>query len=419
MTNPNLLVSIVVSACLGALIGLIRQWSDQTEYEQATDLGGVRTYTFWAMLGCIGAVLSPGPVPVLLMVILALVGVFQIVVARNGPIGHPGSTTFAAALLTVLVGALVWWQYRQAAVVVAAVTMVLLGMKQTIHAWTRAFKIEDIRATLQFVAITGAILPLVPDREFGPYGGFNPYSTWLMVVLISGLGFVGYIAMRWFGAKAGIFLTSLLGGIASSTATTLAFSRRSREDPALSDEYSLAVVTACSVMLPRIIIAVGVINPGLALMLITPFACLMLPGVVFGGWHLLVSRSPSNLTEPPRLSNPLCLTTAVKFGLLYALIAFLVKAATQLDLLNSSLIPLSFVSGLTDMDAISLSMAASSEAQAIPYTLATRAIIIAAVGNSLLKAGLAASLGSPSLRRKVSLVLGLTAAFGVASLWLT
>jgi len=200
VTNPNLLVSLLLSASLGALVGLIRQWSDQTQHEQATDLGGVRTYTFWAMLGCIGAQLSPGSVPVMLIVIVALVGTFQIVVAKSGALNHPGSTTFAAALLTVLVGALVHWEHRQIALVIAATTMVMLGMKQTIHGWTRAFKIEDIRATLQFVAITGVILPLVPDRNFGPFEAFNPYSTWLMVVLISGVGFLGYIAMRLLGA---------------------------------------------------------------------------------------------------------------------------------------------------------------------------------------------------------------------------
>ncbi len=418
MTNPNLLVSLLVSASLGALVGLIRQWSDQTQHEQATDLGGVRTYTFWAMLGCIGAQLSPGPVPVMLIVIVALVGAFQIVVARSGVLNRSGSTTFAAALLTVLIGALVYWEHRQIALVIAATTMVVLGMKQTIHGWTRAFKIEDIRATLQFVAITGVILPLVPNRNYGPFEAFNPYSTWLMVVLISGVGFLGYLAMRLLGARAGLILTSLLGGIASSTATTLAFSRRSKEAPAMGEQYAMGVVIACSVMLPRVIITVGVFSSELSLRLIAPLACMLVPSLIFAAWLYLVRNPSSTPVESPKLTNPLNLITAVKFALLYALIGFLVKAATQFDLLQSGLMPLSFISGLTDVDAISLSMAGNVSTHTIPLELAAKAVVLAAVSNSLLKASLAISLGSPTLRRHAAIVLGLTAIAGIGGLWL-
>lgn len=409
----------MVSASLGALVGLIRQWSDQTEHEDAIDLGGVRTYTFWAMLGCIGAQLSPGAVPVLLIVIVALVGAFLIAATgRAGGTRHPGGTTFAASLLTVLVGALVFWQHRQVAIVVAATTMVLLGMKQSLHAMTRAFKLEDIRATLQFVAITGVILPLVPNRNFGPFEAFNPFSTWLMVVLISGLGFAGYIAMRLLGARAGIFLTSLLGGVASSTATTLAFSRRSKDEPALSDHYAMAVITACTVMLPRVILVVGVLSPELAVRMIAPFAVMTVPALVYASW-LWLQRSPGGgAVVAPRITNPLSLSTAIKFALLYALIGLLVKAATQLDLLQSGLLPLSFVSGLTNIDAIALSMAGNVATTSIPLALATKAVIIGAVANTLLKAGLAIALGSPTLRNKVTLVLGATAACGLGTLWL-
>lgn len=415
----TLLVSIIVSACLGALVGLIRQWSDQTSALGEVDLGGVRTYTFWAMLGCVGAFLGDEHTPMLLAAIVTLVGLHQIVaMSRIAAAPLPGGTTFASTLLTVLVGALVFWDYRQAAVLIAATTMVLLGIKQPLHAWTRAFKIEDIRATLQFVAITGVILPLVPNRNFGPYEAFNPYATWLLVVLISGLGFAGYLAMRLLGARAGIMVTSILGGLASSTATTLAFSRRSKDEPALSEHYAMAVVAACSVMLPRVILATSVVNPELATHLIAPFALMAVPAVVYGTWLWFARRPGLGIVETPKLTNPLSLKTAVKFALLYALIGFLVKAATHLDLLQHGLLPLSFISGLTDMDAISLSMAGNQNSGAVPLALATKAVIVAAIANSLLKAAFAAGFGSPTLRRETILVLGATAAVGVASLWL-
>ena len=310
---PPILTAIIVSACLGALVGLIRQWSsDQTSPAGEVDLGGVRTYTFWAMLGAVAAFLGETHAPALLAVVITLVGLQQIVsLHRVPPTQHTGGTTFASALLTILVGALVYWGYRQSAVLVAATTMVMLGMKQTLHAWTRAFKLADIRATLQFVAITGVILPLVPNRTFGPFDAFNPFSTWLMVILISGLGFIGYIAMRFLGARAGILLTSLLGGLASSTATTLAFSKRSKEDPGLSNHYAMAVITACSVMLPRVVIAVGVLNPTLAVELIAPFLLMTLPAAIYGLWLRFARRPAAGVIEAPlALTNPLSLATA-------------------------------------------------------------------------------------------------------------
>lgn len=414
----SLLPAIVLSACLGALVGLIRQWSDQVSHGGEADFGGVRTYTFWAMLGCLGAAGSEKLGLALLAVVMALVGAQQIVAMTRMPAtSHPGGTTFASVLLTLFAGALVFWGQRQAALLVAATTMVIIGMKQTLHAWTRAFTTEDIRGTMQFVAITGVMLPLVPDAAYGPFNAFNPYATWLMVVLISGLGFVGYIMMRLLGARAGTTITGLVGGVASSTATTLAFSRRSKDDPALSASCALAVVLACTVMLARIVVVVGVLNRELALTLLPAFALMALPGLVFTAWVWRFRRPEENTVATPRLSNPLSLGVAIKFGLIYAAVAFLVKAATSLDW-SAGLLPLSFVSGLTDVDAITLLMANHRTDGTVTATVAAQAVILAAIANSLLKGALALSLGSPALRRQVALVLGTTAAIGVASLWL-
>lgn len=414
---PPLLGPIFASAGLGALIGLIRQWSEQTAHGGKTDFGGVRTHTFWAILGCLGAVASREFIPLALPIVIVVVAAHLLVAhVRHGDAASPGSTSFAASLLTLFVGALVAWNHTQTAVVVAALTMVLLGLKQTIHDWTRGFTPADIRGTLQFVAITGVILPLVPNRSFGPFDGFNPFSTWMMVVLISGLGFTGYIAMRIFGTRAGILVTSLFGGLASSTASTLAFSRRSREAPELSLEYAFAVVVACTVMLPRIAIIIFLLSPALALRIAPAFGLMMIPALLYSVWQGWVARRAEKGTvASPAMSNPLSLITAIKFAMLYAVIAFLVKAATQLDW-QAGLLPLSFVSGLTDMDAISLSMATNTRSETVPLDLAARAVILAGVANSLLKAALAAGLGSPLLRRRAGGVLLATALVGVAAL---
>ncbi|MGH7960133.1 MAG: MgtC/SapB family protein [Opitutaceae bacterium] len=410
---PDLLVFIVVSACLGALIGLIRHWDEQAG-KQPGDFAGVRTHTFWAVLGCLGAFASEAHVPYAFAIVLVLVSAHLIAqAAADHDHPNPGSTSFAGAMLTMFCGALVFWDELKSAVVVAATTMVLLGLKRPIHDWTRTITPQDIRATLQFVAITGVILPLVPNRDMGPFGGFNPFSTWLMVVLISGLGFAGYVAIRMVGSRAGILLTGILGGIASSTASALAFSRRSKEEPHASDHYALAVVAACTVMLPRVLIATSLINREFSATLLVPFALMAVPGVCYALWISLRRRPPHTDGEAPRLGNPLSLATAIKFAALYAVIAFLVKMVREQGW-TEGMLPLSFVSGLTDMDAISLSIAREQGGEGATPGLATRAVVLAAVSNTLLKAGMATGLGSRGLKVRIGIVLGATAAVGVA-----
>lgn len=408
---------IVVSACLGALIGLIRQWSEQKDKPGEMSFGGVRTYTLWSLLGCLAAYLTEHYSAAILPVALFLIGGHLTMLHwRDGRDGHPGSTTFVTALLTCFVGALVNWGHQQMAVLVAALTMVTLGSKQPLHTWTQHFTTEDIRSALQFAAITGVILPLVPDRALGPYGAFNPYSTWLMVVLISGLGFAGYILMRLLGAQAGIAVTGVVGGLASSTATTLAFSRRSKDEPELSSSYALAVVLACTVMLVRVGVMIAALNPELARVIALPFAAMALPGIGFGLWQWLAQHSHQTDVAPPHIHNPLGLGIAIKFGLLYALVALLVKSANALQF-TAGLLPLSFLSGLTDMDAISLLMVNSFHDGSVAALLAARCVVIGAVANSIVKAGFALSLGSPQFRRQISVVLGLTVVAGVCSMF--
>jgi uncharacterized membrane protein (DUF4010 family) len=414
----TLLGYIAVSACLGALIGLIRQWAEQSDGKKDTgDFAGVRTHTLWAVLGCLGMAASLEYTPLAFPAVLLAISAHLIAQRAKAGDEAPGSTSFAAALLTMFCGALIAWEETRPAVLVAATTMLMVGAKQAIHRWTREITQQDIRATLQFVAISGVILPLVPHRDMGPYGAFNPYSTWLMVVLICGMGFAGYVAIRVIGAKAGILLMGLLGGLASSTASTLAFSRRSKEAPKMAAHYALAVVAACTVMLPRVLVAIGLLNRELAIALVVPFALMAAPGIGYAVWVWLRQRREDQRSEAPALGNPLSLATAIKFALLYTVIAFLVKVVRAQGW-TEGLLPLSFVSGLTDMDAISLSIARDVGTAATDFTLAVRAIILAAIANTLLKAGMAIALGSPGLKVRIAIILGATAVAGVAAMLL-
>lgn len=411
-------LAFIASAALGAVIGLVRQRTEQ-EVNPQGEYSGVRTFTLWSILGCVGAFLSEQFSPALLPVALAAVALHQIA-AAYGPksAGVTGATTLAASLLTMCAGALIYWRFRQEAVLLGALTAVLLGLKRPIHDWTRSFTEADAAATLKFLAITGIILPLVPNAEYGPYDAFNPFKTWRMVVLISGLGFFGYMLMRIFSARSGMLLTGLLGGIASSTATTLALSRRSREQPQLATTCAIGVTLACTVMLPRLAAIVAVTNAGVAREMLVPLGLMLLPGLGYAVWgSLRDQRNRKDSGEIP-LSNPLSLGPAIKFALIYAAITFVVHAASAHGMLERGLFPLAFVSGLTDVDAIALSLASGEHGTETASSLIARAIVLAAVSNTLLKAGMAVAIGPKVFKWQVLLALLPTAAAGIAGMWL-
>lgn len=404
--------SLVLSACLGALTGLIRQWETQQEAAQAREFAGLRSFTLVSMLGCLAAFIAEANAPgtfVASFAALALLLAASLV--SRAPDPSRGYTTPVAALLTFLVGALVFWGERQAAVVTSALTMILVGLKQPIHAWTRRFTASDLRSALQFVAITGVILPLVPDRTLDPYGAFNPRSAWLMVVLISGIGFLGFLLMRLLGSTAGITLTGLVGGLASSTATTLAFSRRSRETPGESDTCALAVVLACNVMLVRVLVVVGALHLPTARNLLLPLVIMVIPGLVYAGWMWLRPRHASGPVDTPLVRNPLSLSTAIQFGLLYAGVKLALKLASGLGA-DRSIVVVSAVAGLTDVDAIAVSLSEGARDGSVGPGLASVAVVTGCIANTLLKAGMGATLGSPGFRNRVLAVLGATALAG-------
>jgi len=411
---PPILQAMLVSASLGALIGTIRQWGQQREPKPEDGFAGVRTFTLWALLGTTAAAISAEFVPATFVATLLLIGGHLILRGVFGRIDFKiGFTTTAASLLTFLMGGLVYWQHTQAAVVLSAGTMLLLGLKQPIHAWTRKFTEADIRSTLQFVAITGVILPLVPNRSFGPYNAFNPHSMWLMVVLISGLGFIGYLLMRFLGTNAGVTVTGLVGGLASSTATTLAFSRRSREDPGSSGAYVLAVVLASLVMLARVAAVVLALQREIFAFVWPTLLAMALPGVAYTVWILIVRPLKPGSRAEPDLKNPLSLSIAIKFAAIYSVITLLIRAVSEEEL-TTGLLAVAFLSGLTDVDAVTLTTIDSTKSGALAAAVAAQVIVIATMANTLSKAMIAVFLGSPGLRKSVALIFGITVATGVA-----
>ncbi len=417
--DPNhLLRALLVSGSLGALIGLERQWDEQVRHH-AHVLAGLRTFTLWALMGALCAWFSQ-TVHVLFFIVGFSAMVLWISIAllkRNRRERDTGFTTAAAAVMTFLIGGLVFWQMERVALVLTVSMMILLALKPTLHRFTKGVTLEDVRSALKFAAVSGVILPLVPDEALGPYGAFNPHSIWLMVALVSGVGFLGYLAVRMLGQSVGISVTGLLGGLVSSTATTLTMSRQSRERPLESPDCALAILLACTVMNWRVGLLVGIVNPQALVSLWPSLLVSSLPGMIWCAWRLIrggLSRAPDRISAVSAApENPLRLSVALQFGLLYAAIIFLVKV-TIAKIGSSGVLVLSGLSGLVDLDAITLSLSQMLGTGALNGITVSQGILLAILANTLMKAGIAALFGTPLLRREVLIVLGVTSLVVIA-----
>lgn len=413
MTQEQVL-AFLISASLGALIGLERQWEDQQAGRHTNSRAGLRTFVLWAVLGTTSAYIDKAfaygfyPFGFGAMVVMLIT---HIAIGREGKPAL-GLTTVSTALMTFFIGSLAFWGQTRLSLVLAVSIILLLSAKHPIHRWSQCFTQEDVRLALQFMAITGVILPMAPNRSFGPYGAFNPFSIWLMVVLVVGLGFFGYMSVRLFGTKAGLGTLGVLGGLTSSTVTTLAFSRQSKQRPELTPGLALGIVSACTVMLARVAILVGAVSSKLLEQLWPALLAMCLPGVLYGAWRWVRQSPEAGVSEPP-FKNPLSLKIALQFAALYALVVLFSRAALA-KFGDTGLSVVSFISGLTDMDAITLSLSHMSNAQQVVAAAAANGIIIAAVSNTLLKLILALSVGGPNIRRPLLAVFGATMACGLA-----
>ncbi len=414
-SDIHLLRSLLVGGSLGALVGLERQWDDQFRHHASRVLAGLRTFTLWALFGVLCAWFSVGQAPFLFgagfVVVAVWMGFFLLSRIRAGR--DPGFTTVAAGMITYLAGGLVFWNEARAAVILVVGVIILLALKPTFQNFTRGITLEDVRSALKFAAVSGIILPLVPDKAFGPCGSLNPRTIWMMVVLVSGVGFLGYLAVRLLGSRRGTVLTGLLGGLASSTATTLAMSRRSLEIPAESSDCSLAILLACTVMVPRVGLLVGIASPRTLMACWFSLASVSLPGLLWCLWRIAHGRSGgARPGDPSRYGNPLRLWPALQFGAVFALVVLVARmAAARLG--DSGLLAVSGLSGLVDLDAISLSVSQMTNTGSIPPQMAARAILLAVCSNTLVKAAIPFLYGTRSLRKEVGAVLGITALWAV------
>jgi uncharacterized membrane protein (DUF4010 family) len=398
MPHSELILRFGIALFIGVLIGLEREYARLKE--EVTAFAGVRTFPLFALLGCSAALLTEmtggwafGSIALLLTLLIAIAYTFD---ARKG---HVGLTSEVAAMIVFVCGALCYWDYMDLAAALAVVTFGFLTLKPQLHRLAERVSSEDLYATLKFAIISLIVLPVLPNQTYGPppFDAFNPYKTWLMVVFISGISFLGYVLIKVVGSRRGIGLTGLLGGLVSSTAVTLSFSERSQDHPGLARPFALAITLAWTVMFGRVVVEVAVLNQELFRLVWLPLAAAMGSGLVFCASYYFVQRTDQE--GDVKLSNPFELGPAIKFGILYAVILIVAKAA-QYYFHDAGVYAASIVAGLTDVDAITLSMAELADAQGgvAPATAAV-AVVLAAVSNTIVKGGIALNLGSKALRR--------------------
>lgn len=401
------LQQLMIGAGLGMLVGLQRQ-------RTASVLAGIRTFTLVTLLGTLTAQLSPlfGPwlVAAGLLAVIATAITGNVIAARNGE-AEPGQTTELAMLVMFAVGAYVAVGPVPVAVTLGGGVAVLLHLKEPLHRTVRRISDDDFRAIMNFVIVTLVILPVLPDRTFGPYDVLNLREVWLMVVLIVGIGLAGYLAYKLFGARGGSLLGGLLGGLISSTATTVSYARLTREDDRIVPPAAAVILLASAVAFARIMVEIAVVAPSFLRVAALPLGALTLLFFAVGAFSWLrQARAAQDVPDP---GNPSELKSALVFAAIYALVLLGVAAAR--DYFGSSgLYLVAVISGLTDVDAITLSTSNLVRGGTLDPAIGWRIVCVAALSNLVFKAGAIALLGRRSLLARVALGYGLVGALGIA-----
>ena len=401
----------VVALAIGLLMGLERERNPAAK-------AGLRTFALTALLGVLAAHLATVLGELWLIAAgLLLVGAMMIAAylhAAPQPDGDPGTTTVAALMLCYGLGVLVWHNEIQLAVMLGIVATMLLYFKPELRGLSQRMSRHDLLSVLQFAVLSLIVLPLVPNQNYGPYGALNPYQIWWMVVLIAGVGLAGYAALRLVGQQRGAVMLGLLGGLVSSTATTLSFSRHARASDTMVPVAVIVIVLANLVVLVRLGVLAALLVPGVLLQLLP----VLLGGLIAGGLGAAygVSRlRPQGELPPLAMGNPTELRPALGFGLMYGMV--LLAAAWLSDWLGArGLYAVTVISGLTDVDAITLSSLRLHDLHKLTVEVVVNVIVLATLSNLAFKSMLTLVIGGWNMARHAIAGMGVVG-LGMVAAW--
>ena len=410
-------LNFATAILLGALIGIEREKRKEEEHE-VRGIAGLRTFTLIALFGAAAGWLShetssPWVLAGGLLIVGAFVVAGYVVAARTDP-ESTGLTTEIAAVVVFLLGAMVMLGFSALAVGLGVVTAAVLAYKRPLHGFVDKLGWDDVYAGLTLLIASFIALPLLPDQPIDPWGALNPYKLWLLVILISSLSLVGYVLTRLLGPARGTALTGLAGGLVSSTAVTLSFAQEGRDRPKKSAALICGILLAWAVMFVRVIVLVAVVNRALLPQVLAPF---LVMAVVAGAFAAFLYYRGGGLDggagkKGVTVQNPFSLTAAAKFAALFAVVLLAVKIVQE-HFPPSGLYAVAAIAGLTDVDAITLSMsefAISGEAR-----VAVIAIVIAALSNTIVKCGLAFAIAGREFGRPLLIATIVTLAAGLGT----
>lgn len=412
--------ALAVAGLAGLAVGVERQWSGHASGPNAR-FAGARSFLFLGLLGGIAGWLIAGGLVTVGVIFLAAAAALTIaayvMAARRGAVETDGSpiegTTEVAALVVLAIGTVSGLGFPLLTSAVAAVMVLALVEKGRINRAIRRIGEPELAAALQFAVLALVILPLLPAGPYGPFDSVRPRALWVLVLIFSGLNFAGYLAERAVGPKRGYSLTGLLGGLVSSTAVTLRFSRKSREEPGASPGLALGVIGACTVLVIRVLAITTVLRSAVTLALLPYVAPPLVVGAAVYG---IATRRAGKEDPSASLSkSPLGLWEAIKMAVAFQLVLLLLPLVQQWWG-RSAVVASAAVLGLTDVDALTLSMSRLTGPDAI--ALGALGVAVGILANTILKLGVSLLLGAPAFRRVAAWGLALMAAASAVGLWI-
>jgi uncharacterized membrane protein (DUF4010 family) len=391
-----------VALLLGLLLGLERQRA-----KKGAAFAGIRTFPLFAVCGFFGALAGLKGIPWALPAVLLVVGGFGIAAYVREPEAGTGVTTEMTGLLVAVLGAVVALGEPAAAAAVAVLATLLLTLKAPLHRMAGAISEDEILAAMKFAVVAVVILPLLPDRPMGPYGALVPRNVGLLVVLLSGVGLFGYVLVKLLGGRAGWAIAGALGGLVSSTATTLSFAGKAREAAEQARALAVGVILASTVLYVRGGVVIALLDRELAAHLAPRLGVLFAVGLLAAA--LLYRRPRGEREDGVSFGNPVELGRAVALAAIFAVVIVLARVAQE-RLGTAGLWVVGALGGLVDVDSVAVASARVRQDGAAALPAAAGAYLLATVTNLLFKAGAVLATGGRELARRVLPAFGALAA---------
>lgn len=404
LSQTDFIIRIFVGIGIGLIIGLEREYAAKKEEQQS--FVGIRTLVFVSLLGFLGGmtffILSPLVYVLIFIAVVSLTGISYYITSSKGDIG---TTTEFSTLLVFILGTLSFLGFIEICLMVTVVTLVILSSKFRLHFIVGNISVEEFYDFVRFVVITLLIFPFLPDETYGPFDVLNPREIGLVIILTSGLGFFGYILIKFLGTNKGILLGGILGGLVSSTALTWVFAKKSKENNGIAHPSATAILAASSIMFIRVLLWTYIFNKTLFQKILIAFLVVFIVGIAVTLYFYLKQRSQKVDDTDMPMGKPLDLKGAFSFGLIYTLILLVVSYAND-QLGNKGLMLSSGIAGLTDIDAITITV---SKLTGLNFDLnhAAKAIILATGSNTLVKMGIGIWKGSSALRKDLFIGYGI------------